>query len=180
MPSLLLHVCCAHCAAYCVTHWRAKGCEVTAYWYNPNIHPRQEYEHRLEAMRTLATNLEVPLVVSPEHDAPRYFRAVGNGPAPRCRQCFELRLSQTAKTARNMGFDAFTSTLLISPQQNHELIVESGGKAALENGVGFLSEDLRKRYSDSRHITKPMDIYRQRYCGCAFSEWESFTGENGH
>lgn len=177
MSSVLLHVCCAHCAAYCVKHWRAKGCEVTLFWYNPNIHPRQEHDSRLEAARTLANNMDAPLIVWPEYEAPVYFRAVREGEAPRCRECFRLRLRRTAEVAVERGISAFTSTLLISPQQKHELIGEAGEAAAAESGVKFLNEDLRKRYSDSRHITKPMDIYRQRYCGCMYSEWESYSGE---
>lgn len=177
MPTVLLHICCAHCAAYCVRHWQEKGYQVTGWWYNPNIHPRQEHEQRLEAVRTLSGNMGLPLVESPGYDAVRYFDAVRVEDGPRCRQCFRLRLGAAARTAREEGFDAFASTLSISPQQKHELIIEEGQAAALENGVRFLYEDLRKRYSDSRHITKAMDIYRQRYCGCMFSEWESYSGE---
>ena len=177
MPSVLLHVCCAHCAAYCVKHWQAIGDRVTAYWYNPNIHPHQEYLYRLEAAQALARNLDVPLLVAPDYDAVEYFRAVRESDGLRCRHCFRLRLGRTAQIAREQGFDSFTSTLLISPHQRHELIAEAGRVAARESGVAFLYEDLRKRYSDSRHITKPMDIYRQRYCGCMFSEWEACAGE---
>lgn len=176
MPSLLLHVCCAHCAAYCVKHWRGTGYDVTLFWYNPNIHPWQEHQSRLEAAQTLAANLEAPLSIWPEYEAPAYFRAVWEGQGPRCRQCFRLRLGRTSGFARERGFTAFTSTLAISPQQKQELLVEEGGKAEASSGVLFLYEDLRKRYSDSRHITKPMGIYRQRYCGCMYSEWETFCG----
>ncbi len=86
-------------------------------------------------------------------------------------------LNKTAETARAGGFDAFTTTLLISPHQKHEIIVEVGRKTAGEKGVEFLYADLRKRYSDSRHITKPMELYRQQYCGCVYSEWERYTEE---
>ncbi|MBI2958150.1 MAG: epoxyqueuosine reductase QueH [Chloroflexi bacterium] len=176
MASVLLHVCCAHCAAYCVEHWRRKGASVTAFWYNPNIHPRQEHEQRLGAMRTLAGKLEVPLIVSPGYSAVAYYRSIANGQGTRCLNCFKLRLLRTAMVAQEKGLTGFTSTLLISPHQEHELIIEAGRDAAAAAGVEFLYEDLRKRYSDSRHITKPMDLYRQRYCGCAFSEWESCSG----
>jgi predicted adenine nucleotide alpha hydrolase (AANH) superfamily ATPase len=93
----------------------------------------------------------------------------------RCRYCFDLRLTKTAETAREKGFDAFTTTLLISPHQKHDVIQEIGNKVAAEQGVTFLYADLRKRYSDSRHITKPMNLYRQQYCGCIYSEWERYA-----
>lgn len=177
MASVLLHVCCAHCAAYCVQHWRALGHDVTAYWYNPNIHPYQEYQHRLEAMRTLTDSLAVPLVVSQVYDSVRYFRAVVGAEPPRCRHCFRLRLARTAEAARELGCAAFTTTLVISPHQKHELVRETGEDLAVVSGIPFLYADLRRRYSDSRHITKKMDLYRQQYCGCMYSEWERYVGE---
>jgi predicted adenine nucleotide alpha hydrolase (AANH) superfamily ATPase len=93
----------------------------------------------------------------------------------RCRHCFELRLTKTAEAAKAKGYDGFTTTLLISPNQKHELIKEIGEGAAGEKGVAFFYTDLRKRYSDSRHITKPMNLYRQQYCGCLYSELERYT-----
>ena len=179
MASVLLHVCCAHCAAYCVSYWRDQGYSVTAFWYNPNIHPRQEYLRRLEAMQAVAWAMDVCLIVPSEYDAVRYFRDVTGDEVDRCRHCFRLRLSRTALEAGVGGFDAFTSTLLISPQQKHELIREVGQGLVESCGVTFLYADLRKRYSDSRRITKPMDIYRQQYCGCMYSEWERYVGNDG-
>ncbi|MBI2854415.1 MAG: epoxyqueuosine reductase QueH [Chloroflexi bacterium] len=175
--SVLLHVCCAHCAAYCIKHWRALSYDVTCYWYNPNIHPQQEYEHRLEAMRTLAASLEVPLLISDKYDSVKYFQSVPGRPGPRCLHCFRLRLGHVAEVAKRRGLDAFTTTLVISPQQKHDLIREVGEMIARSAGVSFLYADLRRRYSDSRHITKRMDIYRQQYCGCIYSEWERYVGE---
>jgi len=174
MASLLLHVCCAHCGAYPIEHWRSQGHTVSACWYNPNIHPYQEWVHRRDAVRRLCTTLQVPLVESPDYDVAQYFRAVAFHENDRCRHCFALRLNRTACIARDNGFETFTSTLLISPQQKHELIREVGEKAALESGTTFLYADLRKRYSDSRRLTKPMDLYRQQYCGCIYSETERY------
>jgi predicted adenine nucleotide alpha hydrolase (AANH) superfamily ATPase len=172
---LLIHSCCAHCAAYTIEYWRQQGYDVSALWYNPNIHPYTEHQHRLESMQTLAEKMGLPLIVTAGYDIIEYFRRVVGHEADRCRYCFRLRLSKTAEIAREKGFDAFTTTLLISPQQKHELIKEAGDEAARETGVEFLYADLRKRYSDSRHITKPMDLYRQQYCGCVYSEWERYA-----
>jgi len=175
VKKLLVHCCCAHCAAYTVNYWREQGCEVSAFWYNPNIHPYTEHRHRLEAMQSLAKTMSLPLIVTEDYDVIEYFRGVVGHEAERCRHCFRLRLSKTAETAKEMGFDAFTTTLLISPQQKHELIKEVGEELGKETGVDFLYADLRKRYSDSRHITKPLDLYRQQYCGCVYSEWERYA-----
>jgi len=104
-----------------------------------------------------------------------YFRQVVGHEAKRCQHCFRLRLSKTAETAHQMGFNSFTTTLLISPQQKHDLIREIGNKLAEETGIEFLYADLRKCYSDSRHMTKPLNLYRQQYCGCIYSEWERYA-----
>jgi len=172
---LLIHSCCAHCAAYTVNYWREQGYEASALWYNPNIHPYTEHQHRLEAMQSLAKELRLSLIAASGYDIVDYFRGVVGHEPERCQHCFKLRLSKTAETAKKMGFGAFTTTLLISPQQKHELIKEIGNEVSGEKGVDFLYADLRKRYSDSRHMTKPLNLYRQQYCGCVYSEWERYA-----
>ena len=174
--TVLVHCCCAHCAAYTIAHWRQQGYDVSAYWYNPNIHPYMEHQNRLEAMQSLAKELDVPLFIEEGYDVVDYFRQVSGNEADRCRYCFRMRLGKTADKAAELGIDAFTSTLLISPHQKHELLLEIGSEKAQETGAQFLYADLRKRYSDSRHITKPMELYRQQYCGCLYSEYERYTG----
>lgn len=175
MKRVLLHVCCAHCAAYTVEHWQREGYEVSAFWYNPNIHPFSEHQARLESMEQLAEEINLPLIIAGGYDMPEYFRRVA-GKEPQCCQiCFDLRLAVTAETARGKGFDAFTTTLLISPHQQHEILRETGNRISADTHIEFLYGDLRKRYSDSRHITKPMDLYRQQYCGCIYSEWERYV-----
>ena len=175
MKSVLIHGCCAHCAAYTVNHWRGQGYEVSVFWYNPNIHPYQEHQQRLEAMKALSQEMDFPLHISDGYDLIEYFRQVAGHEAERCQHCFRLRLSKTAEAARQMGVGAFTTTLLISPHQKHELIRKTGNKLAEEMGIEFLYADIRKRYSESRHLTKPLDLYRQQYCGCLYSEWERYA-----
>jgi len=167
-------VCCAHCAAYTIEHWRGEGHEVGGFWYNPNIHPYQEHQSRLGAVRDLAVRTDLPLIEAEGYYMPEWFRHVSGHEDERCRHCFTLRLETAARAAKEHGYDAFTSTLLISPHQDHDLLRKIGEEAAAATGVDFLYADLRKRYSDSRHITKPMDLYRQQYCGCLFSEWERY------
>jgi len=175
MKKVLIHVCCAHCAAYTAEYWRQQGYEVEGLWYNPNIHPYTEHQQRLDSMKSLAKQTNLPLIVIEGYDVIEYFRRVAGHEEERCRHCFELRLAKTAATARERGVDAFTTTLLISPQQQHDILRETGERTAAEQGTAFLYADLRKRYSDSRHITKSMDLYRQQYCGCVYSEWERYS-----
>lgn len=173
--SVLVHCCCAHCAAYTIGYWRQQGYEVGALWYNPNIHPYMEHQYRLEAMKSLAQGMDLPLIITEGYDIIDYFRQVVGHESQRCQYCFGLRLLKTAETAQQRGFSAFTTTLLISPHQKHDLIREIGNKIAEEKGLDFLYTDLRKRYSDSRHMTKGLNLYRQQYCGCVYSEWERYT-----
>jgi len=175
VKKVLIHVCCAHCTAYTVDYWRQQGYKVSALWHNPNIHPYTEHQHRLEAMKSLAQEMNLPLTVTEGYDMIEYFRRVAGHESQRCQYCFRLRLSKTAETARQTGFSAFTTTLLISPHQKHDLLREIGDELAKEKNIEFLYAGLRKRYSDSRHLTKPLNLYRQQYCGCIYSEWEHHT-----
>ncbi|MFC1993044.1 epoxyqueuosine reductase QueH [Chloroflexota bacterium] len=175
MKTVLVHSCCSHCAAYTVDYWRQHGYEITALWYNPNIHPYMEHQHRLEAMNALAQKMDLPLIVTEGYDMITYFRQVVGHEAQRCQHCFRIRLSRTAEIARQMNFNAFTTTLLISPHQKHDLLSEIGTEIAKEKDVDFLYADLRKCYSDSRHMTKGLDLYRQQYCGCVYSELERYA-----
>ncbi len=171
---LLIHGCCAHCAAYTVSHFREVGYEIGVLWYNPNVHPYREYQARFEAIMQLSKVLEFSLTIAGDYDMVEFLRRVSGREEERCRYCFEMRLSRTAEFASRGGFDLFTTTLLISPHQKHDLLREIGERIGREKGVPFLYTDLRKRYSDSRHITKPLELYRQQYCGCIYSEWERY------
>ena len=175
MKSVLVHSCCAHCAAYTVDFWQQQGYEVSALWYNPNIHPYQEHQQRQGAMQSLAQEMNLRLIMVEGYDIIDYFRQVVGHESQRCQYCFRLRLLKTIETAQEMGFDAFTTTLLISPHQKHDLLQEIGNDLAKERDIDFLYADLRKHYSDSRRTTKPLNLYRQQYCGCVYSEWERYA-----
>ena len=173
--SVLIHCCCAHCTAYTVHYWRGQGYEVSGLWYNPNIHPYTEHQRRLEAMKSLTEAVKLPLIITEGYDMIEYFRQVVGSEAERCQYCFRLRLLKTAETACRMGFDAFTTSLLISPHQKHDWLREVGRELAEEKGIAFLYADLRKQYSDSRRMTRGLNLYRQQYCGCVYSEWERYA-----
>src|SRR4030042_4818835 len=129
MSPLLLHSCCGPCSTYTVEHLRGQGHELTALWYNPNVHPFQEHQLRLESMQRLAKAVDLPLIIPPGYDFVLYLRAVVGRESERCLHCFRLRLTKTPEIARQNGFDAFTTTLLISPYQKHELLRQIGGDA---------------------------------------------------
>jgi len=131
----------------------------------------------LEAMQSLAQQMNLPLIVTEGYDIIDYFRQVVGHESQRCQYCFKLRLSKTAEIAHQMGFGAFTTTLLISPHQKHDLLREIGDEVAREKGLDFLYADLRKRYSDSRRMTKGRNLYHQQYCGCVYSEWERYANQ---
>ena len=171
---LLVHCCCAHCAAYTLDYWSRQGFEVSALWYNPNIHPYLEHQSRLEAMKDLAERLSIPLIILPDYDIKGYFRRVVGHEDERCRHCFRLRLEKTAEVAV-ADSSSFTTTLLISPHQKHDLLKSIGDEVSREVGPKFLYADLRRHYSESRHTTKPMNLYRQQYCGCLYSERERYA-----
>ena len=124
---LLLHTCCGPCATYTVQHWQSQGWDVTCFWYNPNIHPFTEHQQRLEALLHMCREADIHLLEAEGYDMIRYFRSVVGHEADRCGYCFRLRLERTAREAAEGGFDAFTTTLLVSPYQKHELLRQVGG-----------------------------------------------------
>lgn len=176
MRRLLLHTCCGPCATYSVQRLRDDGFDLTAFWYNPNVHPFTEHQLRLDSMRRFAVGVDLPLVVAEGYDMPRYLREVVGDEADRCRHCYKMRLDAAAAQARQLGIDLVSTTLLISPYQNHELLRAVGDEVAAAHGVVFHYVDLRPGFRDSRRLARQLGLYRQRYCGCIYSEWERFGG----
>lgn len=152
-----------------------QGHDVSSYWYNPNVHPFMEHKRRLEAMQQLSELTSLPLIVSDGYEIIDFMRAIAGREADRCPVCYRMRLEQTAKTAKEHGFDAFTTTLLISPYQNHEQIVEIARDIAKNAGVDFYYEDFRPGFREGHRISKEMGLYHQPYCGCVYSEWERYA-----
>jgi predicted adenine nucleotide alpha hydrolase (AANH) superfamily ATPase len=148
--------------------------EVTSFWYNPNVHPYTEHQRRLEAMQQLAHATGLPLVVEEGYDMGEYFRTVVGHEGERCPDCYRLRLSKAAEAAHKRGLDAFTTTLLISPYQNHELVRQTGEESGREWGVEFHYQDFRPGFRESHRVSREMGLYHQGYCGCVYSEWERY------
>lgn len=174
---LLLHVCCGPCALYPLKVLRAGGHEVQGYFFNPNIHPYAEYVRRKETLEAFAKSEGWPVIFAREYPVEEYFRSVAYRESDRCRFCYVLRLRQTARVAKNGGFEAFTTTLLVSPFQKHDLIREVGESAAAEYGLTFAYHDFRAGFAEAVRRSKELGMYRQKYCGCIYSEKERFIRE---
>ena len=170
----LLHVCCAPCANQCIAALQGENIEVTAFWYNPNIHPFTEYRARRNCLREYAEKIGLPLVEQDDYGLRPFVREVAEDIDHRCVKCYEIRLFETAKKAKELGFDSFTSSLFISPYQNHALMKEVAQRAAKEYGVEFLYRDFRPYFKAGQEKARELEMYIQKYCGCVFSEQERY------
>jgi predicted adenine nucleotide alpha hydrolase (AANH) superfamily ATPase len=177
--SLLLHICCGPCATATVTHWRDHGHDVVGFFHNPNIHPLLEYRRRLTGSRDLAAQLGFELTEDLEYDPAAWFGRVGSKGAARCKACIAQRLDRAAREASVRGCREFSTSLSISPWQDHDAIVTGGEAAAERHGVEFLYHDLRSLYRESRRLSREAGLYRQTYCGCLLSEWERYRDRPG-
>lgn len=183
-PRLLLHSCCAPCSSYCLeylcTYFR-----ITVFYFNPNISAEPEYRHRAaEQKRLIAAYNEkgmgYPIEIAEGDYEPRRFLEMARGyedcpeGGERCFRCFELRLGETARRAAAWGYDYFGTTLTISPLKNANKINEIGQALEAECGVRWLPSDFKKKngYKRSVELSAEYELYRQDYCGCAFSRAE--------
>jgi predicted adenine nucleotide alpha hydrolase (AANH) superfamily ATPase len=175
VKSILLHICCGPCGTYTIRRLREQGFEVRGFWYNPNVHPFAEHEQRRECVRVYAQDIDLPMLWSEAYEMPAYFRAVAGHKAfgERCAICYRMRLGRTARVAREQGFDAYTTTLLISPYQQQALIRDMGEQLAREQGVAFYFENFRQGWCERGHMAREHEMYQQRYCGCMYSEREA-------
>ena len=170
----LLHICCAPCANMPIEVLRTDGFEVTGYWYNPNIHPFTEYRARRNCLREYANVIELPLLEKDDYGLRPFVREVAEDIEGRCVKCYEMRLFETARMAAEGGFDSFTSSLFISPYQNHELMRSVAERAAHEYGVDFLYRDFRPYFKSGQERARELEMYIQKFCGCVFSEQERY------
>jgi len=170
--NLLFHCCCGPCATACVSSLAAEGITPTLFWYNPNIHPLAEYNNRREAFIAFAATVNLKCEMLGEYGEQAFLSGIGGeAEAPgRCELCYRMRLEQTAAYAAEKGFDAFSTSLLISPYQQHDVIRRVGEEAAARHGVAFLYRDFRPLYGQSRKQARALGLYMQKYCGCLFSQ----------
>jgi len=179
IPRLLIHSCCAPCSSY-VLEYLSDFFAITVYYYNPNIYPESEYYKRVKEQERLIKSMPLKnpvLFVEGEYEPQKYYDLVKgheNDPegGDRCAICYRMRLEEAAKTARQGGYDYFTTTLTVSPYKNAEKLNKIGSEAAEIYGVRFLPSDFKKRngYKRSIELSWEYGLYRQDYCGCVFSQ----------
>ena len=169
---VLLHICCAPCTLYPLDALRREGAAVTGFFYNPNIHPSEEYGRRLEALRDYARAADLDLRVRDEYGLVPFLREVVFHEADRCRRCYSLRLAEAAREAAALGADAFTTTLLYSVYQDHETVRRIGEEQGRRAGVAWLYRDFRAGWKEGVRRSRELGLYRQKYCGCIYSEME--------
>jgi predicted adenine nucleotide alpha hydrolase (AANH) superfamily ATPase len=177
---LLMHICCGPCATYPLKTLREAGYRVQGFCYNPNIHPLIEHNLRLDSVIKLLQHTDTMATIVKEYDIEEYFRHVAYREKDRCAACYHLRLDKTARAAVNQRFDAFTTTLLVSPYQKHDLIREIGQRVGMERGIEFFYEDFRPGWPQTYQMSREIDLYRQKYCGCIYSEKERFATPPAH
>lgn len=178
MSKILLHACCGPCSIVPLKRLKADGHDITVLFFNPNIHPLQEYLRRREGMAEVAAHYDVPVIfLDREYTPQNWFQAISFREANRCFYCYEMRLKRTLSIARKGNFDAISSTLLYSKQQKHEVIAKLGQDICGGGAVQFLYRDFRDGWQEGIEISKEWGIYRQPYCGCLYSENERYARE---
>lgn len=178
VPKLLLHSCCAPCSSY-VLEYLSDYFEITVFYYNPNIYPESEYTKRILEQQTLIGEMRMKYPVSfiaGTYDREAFYELAEGlehlrEGGERCLRCYELRLAETAKLARETDMDYFATTLSISPLKNADRLNEIGIKLGAKYGIEYLQSDFKKKngYKRSIELSKEFGLYRQDYCGCEYS-----------
>ena len=172
--NLLLHTCCAPCSVYCIDSLRKEGIEPVSYWFNPNIHPYIEYKTRRDTLIEYSKMENFKLIIEENYGLDDFCKNVSNDLKNRCKNyCYPVRLEQTAKFAKENGYDAFSTTLLVSPYQQHDVIKELAEQLAKKYEIDFVYRDFRVGFREGQAKARELGLYMQKYCGCVFSEWMS-------
>ena len=173
---LLMHTCCAPCSVYCIDNLRNEGIEPVAYWFNPNIHPYMEYKARRDTLIEYSKIANLELIIDEDYGLKEFCKNVSDDLTNRCvKYCYRVRMEQTAKFAKENGFDAFTTTLLISPYQRHDELKKICEEVAQKYGVKFLYRDFRPGFREGQNKARELELYMQKYCGCIFSEEDRYS-----
>ncbi len=179
MKKILLHVHDAPSGIQVINQLK-KDYEITMFFYNPNIHPKEEYDKRLDDVKKLADITNVDLFIHEQDDETWFDKTEGHEKDPeggqRCEICFDLRLETSARFAKDNSFKNFGTTLSISPYKNHFLINQIGEKLAKENGIKFLAKDFKENhgYEHSIELGVKHGFYRPTYSGCLYSKKNNF------
>ena len=173
---LLMHTCCAPCSVYCIESLRNEGIEPVLYWYNPNIHPFTEYKARRDTLKEYAKLINVQAIFHEEYGLKEFCKNVIGDLKNRCSNyCYKVRLEQTVKYAKENGYDSFTSTLFVSPYQQHEKLKEICEELAEKYNINFVYRDFRAGFREGQAKARELGLYMQKYCGCIFSEEDRYS-----
>ena len=176
---LLMHTCCAPCSVYCIDELRGEGIEPTVYWFNPNIHPYMEYKARRDCLKEYTKSINVNAIFEENYGLEEFCKNAIKDLSSRCKNyCYPVRLEQTAKYAKENGYEAFTTTLLVSPYQNHEALIEVANMMAKKYDIEFLYRDFRIGFREGQNKARELGLYMQKYCGCIFSEEMRYNNHN--
>jgi epoxyqueuosine reductase len=171
---LLLHICCAPCAIYPVDALRNEGISVMGFFYRHNIHPYTECMKRQDTLKQYAERINLKVIYQEGYDLEGFLRKAAFREENRCAVCYHDRMEAAAKLARHGKFDAFSTTLLYSKFQRHELIKEIGESIGKIIGIPFLYKDFRVGWKTGIEESRRFGLYRQAYCGCIYSEKERY------
>lgn len=175
MKQLLLHTCCAPCSVYCVDSLREEGIEPVSFWYNPNIHPYQEYKQRRDTLIQYAAEIDMELIIQENYGLRDFVRTVAQDIDHRCTHCYTSRMEETARYAAEHGFTHFSTTLLVSPYQDHDGICRTAQRLAEQYQIEFLYRDFRPGFRTGQAKARELELYMQKYCGCIFSEEDRYA-----
>lgn len=168
---ILVHTCCGPCAMYPLSRLLQEydRKDITCFFYNPNIHPMEEFLKRRENAQKAAQHYGVEIVITEDFLMDKWIKYGPEENKLRCRMCYDLRLEHTVKYAKYNGFKSFTTTLLVSLWQDHDYIVKRCRELSLKYGVDFYYEDYRLGYRRGQEMAKETGLYRQKFCGCLWS-----------
>ncbi|MEW5736856.1 MAG: epoxyqueuosine reductase QueH [Thermodesulfobacteriota bacterium] len=171
---MLLHICCGPCSIYPVSVLRQEGVELLGFFTNRNVHPFTEAKRREDTLRTYADSIRLPVLYPEGYDVEGFFRSAAFHESERCRLCYEHRLKEAARAALAHGCGSFTTTLLYSKFQKHDVIAQVGADVGKALGVHFHYRDFREGWKKGVEESKRLGMYRQQYCGCLYSEKERY------
>lgn len=165
---LLMHICCGPCSIYPIDFLKIQNINFEGYFFNPNIHPIEEFQRRKDNAIIVSQKENFVLHISDTFSQDKWANFEG-ATEERCKMCYDLRLCETARFASENGFDAFSTSLLISPYQNHDLIIQLGKYYASNFSIDFFYSDFRTGFREGQKKAREMGLYCQKYCGCIHS-----------
>lgn len=172
--TVLIHACCAPCLLYPAEVLSSEQVSFTCYFFNPNIHPYKEFQLRLKSFSELVESRGYTKIIDTQYGLKAFLRSVVFREDRRCSSCYFMRLSKTFETARKHDFSSVTSTLLYSKYQNHSCLRATLEKLSEVYGIDYFYRDFRLGWQKGIQESKALDLYRQSYCGCIYSEQERY------